>query len=148
MAAKKYHNIDRDTYSIFTKQYPISDKLDVTVTENGTALVEDTSFKVDYDIGQIFKTSGKNELLFTNGIKVLAITYRAGYSMADIPDGLKQACTELAYFKLKNRDGGALSEITFEGSRGGTGTKRAKMIKGLPESVYYAIVDHMDTRVR
>ena len=144
----EYYNIDRDTSSIFLKQYPVSSTPAVTVTENGTALVEGTSFKLDYARGELFRTSGITELLFASGIQVLAVTYRAGYSMADIPEALKQACTELAYFKLKNRDGGALEEITFEGSRGGTGTKRAKMKKGLPENVYYMIEDHMDSRVK
>jgi len=145
----EYHDIDRDTYTIFTNQYPV-DSI-TTITENGTALTEDTTYKLNKSLGEIHRVSSSNsssDTTFYQGGKMVCITYKAGYNNHEIPYALKQACLELCHFKFYQRDGGALERISFGATRGDTGVTVRKMKEGLPENVYYLILPHMDTRVK
>lgn len=71
-------------------RFPIADKGIVSVTENGTALVEGTDFIADYAVGQLTRLS-------VNGFprrwhpRAIVVQYNAGF--ATIPDDVVEAVT-------------------------------------------------------
>ncbi len=81
-----------------TRHYPV-----ITVsalTENATALVEDTDFELneeDLERGQIVRISGTAVQPWTSGRRVVKLTYVHGY--AAVPDDLVTAATDLVVAK-------------------------------------------------
>ena len=83
-------------YAIQTEHYPI---ISVSaLTENGTALVEDTGFEMnegDLATGQIVRIDGNGyPYAWAKGRRVVVLTYIHGF--AAVPDSLVRACTALA----------------------------------------------------
>lgn len=79
-------------YKIQTIHYPI---ISVSpLTENGTALTEDTHFEMneeDLERGQIVRISGETPIAWAKGRRVVKLTYVHGY--AAVPDDLVRAAT-------------------------------------------------------
>jgi hypothetical protein len=91
---------------ISTRFYPI---ISISaLTENGTALVEDTDFEIeeqDKERGQIARISGGYASSWASGTRIVKVTYSHGY--ASIPDAIIQAANELvAYDYRQSKPGG------------------------------------------
>jgi hypothetical protein len=79
---------------IQTMHYPIISV--TTLTEDGTALVEDTDFEMQEDDlkrGHIVRISGNYAIAWARGLRVVKITYVHGY--ATVPVGLEIAANAL-----------------------------------------------------
>ena len=79
-------------YLIQTKHYPIISVS--SLTENTTALVEDTDFELqpeDLERGQIARISGDYPTSWARGTRVVKLTYSHGF--AAVPDSLVRAAT-------------------------------------------------------
>jgi hypothetical protein len=88
------HGLD----SIFTQRFPITNI--TSVTEDGTALVEDTDFESvnsDLNQGRLVRISGTKPIAWSSGRRNIAITYDHGY--VTIPPGLVTAATALVVAK-------------------------------------------------
>ncbi len=88
---------------IQTRHYPI---IAITaLTENTTALVEDTDFEMeeqDLENGQIARISGDSTKPWISGARVVKVTYSSGW--ASVPDDLAQLATELTVVKYHESD--------------------------------------------
>lgn len=87
--------IDSDgSDTIQTRGYPIISV--ASLTEDDTALVEDTDFEMnehDLEAGQIVRISGGRPYNWTRGRRVVTLTYNHGYSA--VPASLVDAATSL-----------------------------------------------------
>lgn len=83
---------------IFTEQYPL---IEVTsLTENGTALVEDTDFESlapDLPFGRIVRISGDDPIGWARGRRNINLTYDHGY--VTVPEALAQAATAMSVIR-------------------------------------------------
>jgi len=90
------HNSDE----IYLDHYPI---IEVTsLTEGGTALVEDTDFEgieQDLEDGKLVRISGDDPVQWANGRRNIVVTYDYGY--VTIPETLVMAATSLAVARYK-----------------------------------------------
>jgi hypothetical protein len=80
--------------TIYTKHWPITNI--TSLSEDGTALVEDTDFESlegDQEVGQIVRISGGDPIHWTHGRRNIVITYDHGYTA--VPDSLVRACTAM-----------------------------------------------------
>lgn len=80
--------------SVQMRNYPIISI--ASLTEDGTALVEDTSFEIteqDKERGQVERISGGKPVAWIGGRRVVVLTYNHGY--AAVPDSLVRAATSL-----------------------------------------------------
>jgi hypothetical protein len=85
---------------IFTEHYPIVTDGITALSENGTALVEDTGFESlgpDLPLGRIVRISGGNPINWSVGRRNISITYDHGFT--SIPDDLVTAATALVAAK-------------------------------------------------
>ena len=84
---------------IFLEHFPL---IEVTsLTEDGTALVEDTDFEAvgpDLDAGRIIRISGTDPTAWSSGRRNIKLTYDYGY--VNVPDSLVIACTSLVVAKF------------------------------------------------
>ncbi len=139
----EYYNIDYPNIHVLKlKQYPI---ISVTsVIEDEIALIEDETYKVNYGGRELYRISFSEDAYWDDGKKVIAVTYTAGYAKNDIPSCLIGGFLDYCYWKFYYRDGGAIEEITTGGT-GAVGTRivRGKLINGIPENVWYAIMPEM-----
>ena len=80
----------------------------VSLTDDGTALVEDTDFVVDTESGQVMRLSGGRVICWGCAPKV--VQYDAGYE--EIPGDLQDAVTRMVRnrFRAKGRDSYLMSE--------------------------------------
>jgi len=84
-------------FRVSVREYPIISVS--SLTENGTALVEDTDFEMqehDLAAGQIVRISDGDPIGWASGRRVITATYSHGY--ATVPEDVKQAATELVAF--------------------------------------------------
>jgi hypothetical protein len=84
--------------AIYTEHYPLIEV--ASLTENDTALVEDTDFEAlgpDLPYGKIVRTSGTSPIAWGKGRRNIAITYDHGY--VNVPDSLVTAATALVVAK-------------------------------------------------
>jgi hypothetical protein len=107
-------------HTIAVREYPIISVS--SLTENLTALVEDTGFEMkaqDLDAGRIIRLSGGYPAAWARGQRVVTVTYSHGY--ATVPEDIKQAATELVAFDYnQEKDGGARFGLTGKvGAAGG-----------------------------
>jgi len=83
---------------IYTKHYPIIEV--TTLTENDSALVEDTGFEVlapDLPYGKLVRISGTTSIAWATGRRNISITYDHGY--VNVPSSLVTAATSLVVAK-------------------------------------------------
>ena len=100
-----------------------------SVTENGTALVEDTDFESvgdDKEAGLLARISGGYPSTWASGRRVVKVTYVHGY--LTVPDELQQAATELVAFDfLNSQPGGKRFGMTQKVlDSGGTSSYRSR----------------------
>lgn len=80
----------------------------VSLTDDGTALVENADFVVDAESGQVMRLSGGRVICWGSAPKV--VQYQAGYE--EIPGDLQDAVTRMVRnrFRAKGRDSYLMSE--------------------------------------
>ena len=84
---------------IYTRHYPITNF--TALTENGTALVEDTDYEStegDQEVGRVVRISGGYPVSWSSGTRNIAITYDHGYTA--VPDSLVAEATKLVVAKF------------------------------------------------
>jgi hypothetical protein len=104
---------------LHTRYYPIISIS--SLTENGTALVEDTGFECkewDKVEGALIRLSGGYPTAWAAGSRVVTVTYSHGYAYT--PDAIVQAATELVVFDYRQSGAGG-SRFALEGKVQDTG---------------------------
>lgn len=105
--------------AIYLRHYPIVSV--TTVTEDGTALVEDTDFEhtqADDRAGRLARISGGDPYPWTTGTRNIAVTYAHGF--ATVPEGLAQAATELVAHDFRSSTPGG-ARLALSGNSLDTG---------------------------
>lgn len=120
-----------------------------SVVENGTTLVEDTDYEIDYDSGIMTRLSGDYETRWS--FRTLVVTYAGGYDLlGTLPIAIEKATIVLVkqFRSAANRDPLLKSEeipgvLTQTFWVGGTGDKS----NGIPHEVETLIAPYRDIAV-